>query len=222
MNIQINQLIRSKRRTIALIVERDGTLTVRAPMHASNADIHSFVQEQAQWILRKQEGIKLIPEVRRKGYVDGEKFLYLGSSFDLELVPPQRPLLQFENGFRLSRTGQHRGASLFTRWYKERAFEVISGRVAGYAARYGLTPKQVRVTSARTRWGSCSPNGNLNFSWRLVMAPLEVIDYVVVHELSHLRVSNHSGRFWMVVESMLPDYKQRRKWLREHGETLTL
>ena len=83
-------------------------------------------------------------------------------------------------------------------------------------------PKQVRINSAKTRWGSCGPGGVLNFTWRLVMAPLDVIDYVVVHELSHLRVKDHSSKFWKVVESISPEYKKHRKWLRENGEKLSL
>ncbi len=221
MPIQIDKLVRSKRRTIALIVERDGRLTVRAPMRTSQREIESFVAEKADWIERTRRKMKsniLTP----KQYVDGERFLFLGSSFDLRLVRPQRPSLKFDNGFYLSRSAEKRGEAVFTRWYKKRALEIIAERVNQFAKRHGFSPKQVRITSARTRWGSCSPDGTLNFTWRLAMAPLEVIDYVVVHELAHLRVKNHSKRFWRAVESILPDYKRQRKWLSEHGEKLTL
>ncbi|MBI5838838.1 MAG: M48 family metallopeptidase [Chloroflexi bacterium] len=222
MQIQIDKLIRSKRRTMALIVEHDGTLTVRAPMRVPNAEIDAFVREKAAWIIRTRQKMKSVIETTPKQYADGEKFLFLGSSFDLKLVRPQRPSLKFDNGFRLSINAQKRGEPVFTRWYKERAFEIITERVAEYSKQYGFSPKQVKITSARTRWGSCSPNGTLNFTWRLVMAPLEVIDYVVVHELAHLRVKNHSRKFWRVVESILPEYNLQRKWLREHGGRLTL
>ena len=222
MNIQIDKLIRSRRRTIALIVERDGSLTVRAPMRASHAVIDAFVQEQTAWILRKREVVKRIAEVPAKQYVDGETFLFLGSPYDLKLVKPQRPSLKFENGFHLSKTVQKKGQQVFTRWYKERALEIISVRVDEYAKQYDFSPKQVKVTSAKTRWGSCSPSGTLSFTWRLVLAPLDVVDYVVVHELAHLRVRNHSQKFWKVVESILPEYKSQWKWLKVHGEKLSL
>jgi predicted metal-dependent hydrolase len=91
-----------------------------------------------------------------------------------------------------------------------------------YAAQYGLRYEKIRITSAQTRWGSCSPKGTLSFTWRLVMAPLEVIDYVVIHELAHLRVKNHSKTFWAEVESMLPDYTRHVAWLRKNGKFLTL
>jgi predicted metal-dependent hydrolase len=222
MTPQIDKLVRSKRRTIALIVENDGSLTVRAPMRVSKADIESFVREQTNWILRKQEAMKAILELPKRQYTDGESFLFLGSSYDLKLVKPQRPSLKFANGFSLSVTARKRGEQLFTRWYKQRAQDIISDRVTTFAARYGFEPKRVKISSARTRWGSCSPDGTLNFTWRLVMASLDVIDYVVVHELSHLRVRNHSKRFWKVVESILPEYKHQRKWLKVHGGELTL
>ncbi|MDO9303429.1 MAG: M48 family metallopeptidase, partial [Anaerolineales bacterium] len=111
---------------------------------------------------------------------------------------------------------------VFTRWYKERALEIISERVKQYSQQYNFAPKQVKISSAKTRWGSCSPNGALNFTWRLVMAPLAVIDYVVAHELVHLRVKDHSSKFWKTVESIYPDYKKQRKWLRENGGKLIL
>jgi len=222
MQIQIDKLIRSKRKTIALIVERDGGLTVRAPTRISQSQINAFVQEKSDWIIRTREKLKLIVQMPARQYSDDETFLFLGSSFDLKLVKPQRPSLQFDNGFTLSRTAQKRGASTFMRWYKERAYNVISERVTQFAKQYNFTPKQVKITSAKTRWGSCSPNGTLNFTWRLVMAPLDVIDYVVVHELVHLQVKDHSSKFWGVVESIYPEYKKKRKWLRENGEKLNL
>ncbi len=222
MQIQIDKLIRSKRRTIALIIERDGTLTVRAPMRVSQGMIESFIQQKAGWIIRTREKIQAIEQTPTRRYVDGEKFLFLGSLFDLKLVRPQRPSLQFDNGFTLSQSMQQKGSRSFTKWYKEHAYEIISERAREFSQRYGFTPKQVKISSARTRWGSCSPDGTLNFTWRLVMAPLEVIDYVVVHELAHLRVKNHSSKFWKVVESIDPEYMKRRKWLRKNGEKLNL
>jgi predicted metal-dependent hydrolase len=220
--IEVNKFTRSKRRTIALIVERDGTLTVRAPMRTSRALIQKFIHEKTDWISRAREKLKSIVPVPVRQYTDGETFPYLGSSFALKLAKPQRPSLKFDNGFRLSQTAQKKGEAAFTRWYKNQAYEVICARVAHYARQYGFTLKQVKISSAKTRWGSCSPSGTLNFTWRLVMAPLDVIDYVVVHELVHLRVKDHSRKFWKAVENIYPEYKKQRKWLRDNGETLNL
>ena len=222
MTMEIDKLIRSKRKTITLIVERDGTLTVRAPMRSPKREIEAFVLQHARWIERTRQRMSSVVRITPKQYLEGETFLLLGCSYALKLVPPQKPSLQFENGFSLSQSAQERAQPLFIRWYKTRAFEIICARVSEYSKQYDYSPKQVRITSAKTRWGSCSPNGTVNFSWRLVMAPLEVIDYVVVHELAHLRVKDHSQKFWKVVESILPAYKLHRKWLRENGDKLTL
>jgi len=222
MQIEIDKLIRSKRRTIALIIERDGSFTVRAPMRAPHAAIETFIQQKADWITRTRKKIKSIEPTVGKQYADGEKFLFLGSSFDLKLVGLQKHSLHFDSGFTLRQSAQIKGEQVFTRWYKSRAFEIISERVEKYSQQYNFAPKQVKISSAKTRWGSCSPNGTLNFTWRLVMAPLDVIDYVVVHELAHLRVKNHSSKFWKAVEVIYPEYKKQRKWLRENGGKLNL
>jgi hypothetical protein len=222
MSIEIDKFVRSQRRTIALIVERDGSLTVRAPKRAALKDIQSFLRQKADWIIRTREKLKSIVEPAKKQYAEGEKFPFLGNEYELKLVRPQRPALKFDQGFYLEQTVQSRARDIFEKWYKKQASSFIPGRVRAFAELHGFTPKRVKITSAKTRWGSCSPDGTLNFSWRLVMAPPEVIDYVVVHELAHLRVKSHSRRFWKVVEGIFPGHKTQRKWLREHGERLTL
>lgn len=222
MQIQIDKLIRAKRRTIALIVERDGSLTVRAPRWTTLQDINGFIRDKTDWILRSRERLKTIAEIPKKQYVDGERFLFLGQEYELRLVRPQRPALKFDGGFTLGVSAQKRGEQAFTNWFKVQAGTILNERVSVYAARHGFLPQRVRINSAKTRWGSCSPNGTLNFTWRLVMAPLEVIDYVVLHELAHLKVKDHSPRFWKLVETICPDFKRHRKWLRNNGEHLNL
>jgi hypothetical protein len=185
-------------------------------------DIEQFIAEKEAWIHRSREKLKSIVEIPQKQFVDGENFLFLGNQYQLHIVKPQRPALKFENGFTLGSSAQKRGRQVFTHWYKEQALKIFTEQVNHYSGMHGFFPKQVKVTSAKTRWGSCSANGTINFTWRLVMAPLEVVDYVVIHELAHLRIKNHSPRFWKLVESLCPDYKRCRKWLRDHGELLNL
>jgi predicted metal-dependent hydrolase len=107
-----------------------------------------------------------------------------------------------------------RAAAVFEAWYRRQARLVLAERVAAYAWQTGLQPKKLRIGAARTRWGSCSSKGTLSFTWRLVMAPQQVVDYVVVHELCHLQVKNHSRDFWARVKAILPDYKQQVGWLK--------
>ena len=217
--IKINRLIRSKRKTLALIVEPEGSLTVRAPEQMKDADIWKFVKEKEKWIERKQaqtkEGIHLPRE-----FVNGGLFPYLGKEIPLCIVPSQKPALVLDKCFTLKETALEDAESVFETWYKQQAREVLSKRVSYYA--HSFEVKKIRISSARTRWGSCSTRGTLSFTWRLVLAPLDVLDYVVVHELCHLHELNHSKRFWTLVEDILPDYKVRRTWLKENGGKLKL
>jgi predicted metal-dependent hydrolase len=222
MPIKIDKLVRAKRRTIALIVERDGSLTVRAPKRAALSDIEQFIQQKSGWIERSREKIKAIGMPAQKQYTDGEKFLFLGNAYELRLVDSQLPTLAFDDGFTLSIAARAQGEKFFIDWYKKQAAQIFPERVLYHARLHGFAPKQIKINSAKTRWGSCGSNGNINFTWRLVMAPLDVIDYVVLHELAHLRVRNHSPQFWKLVASIDANYKKKRKWLRENGETLTL
>ena len=124
--------------------------------------------------------------------------------------------------FELSRHSQSAGEHAFTEWYREAMRKSATVRAGELAAQHGFTFHGIRITSARTRWGSCNSRGGLNFPWRLVMAPLEVIDYVVLHELLHTEIQNHSREFWDRLEMLMPDYRIRRKWLKDNGYKLTL
>jgi hypothetical protein len=221
--VKIDHIIRTKRKSIALIIEQDGRLVVRAPMRVSDADIKHLVKQKEGWIREKQKQVKdKSTQSTPKVYMDGEEFLYLGKSYKLKIVTDLNPALVLSRKFYLSLRALPKAESVFTKWYRDQARAVISERVKLYAARHGFKYRKIRITSARTRWGSCSSMGNLNFTWRLVMAPPEVIDYVVVHELAHLQVNNHSKEFWNQVGCIMPDYKKRLRWLKENGQKLTL
>lgn len=219
--VDIHRLIRSRRRTLSLIVERDGSLTVRAPLRLPEAEIKRFVDSKGAWIERKQAQVAQTSPVAHR-YLEGELFPFLGEDYTLHLVPGLRPALVFKQGFHLNNLRRSDGEQLFTRWYRRQARDWIEARVAHYAGLHGFQPGKVRISSARTRWGSCSTRGTLSFTWRLVMAPGQVIDYVVVHELCHLKVLSHSKAFWAHVARILPDYVQMRRWLKAHGERLQL
>lgn len=205
----IDRIIRSRRKTIALIVQPDGKLIVRAPLRASPAAIRSLVEQKAGWIITKQRLAKstyspLVP----KRYVRGEGFWYLGSIYPLEIVNAAPPPLTLDGTFRLAKSALPKAQLIFERWYKQQALDILTQTVQRRASQNGFHYASIRITSARTRWGSCSPRGTLSFTWRLIMAPLPVIDYVVVHELVHLEVKNHSKKFWAKVKSLLPDYSR--------------
>lgn len=221
--IKIDKIIRTQRRSIALIIQRDGSLLVRAPIRASEKTIMAFVRKNAAWVQSKQDQVKSIyPQINDKKFVNGETFWYLGKTFPLEIVEDAKIPLEYREGFFLNRKALPKAQAYFIKWYKEQAAKIISERVKELATRNGFIYRQVKITSARTRWGSCNAKGSLCFSWRLVMAPLPVIDYVVVHELVHLKERNHGKGFWARVQGILPDYKQKTEWLKKNGRFLTI
>ena len=220
--IEINKLIRSKRRTLSLIVEIDGTLTVRAPLRMKEADIRRFIEAKKSWVNGSRPG-------RRKkrnspSSIYGRRNVPVpGQEIPLRIVSPnKKPALVMDRFFKLAESARSQAQSVFEAWYKKQARALLTERVEFFAHAQGFKVKKIRISSARTRWGSCSAKGTLSFTWRLVMAPPDVIDYVVVHELCHLKELNHSKAFWAQVEAILPDYKTRRKWLKDNGAKLHL
>ncbi len=218
--IPVNQIIRSKRKTLALLVKPDGTVFVRAPLRASKAVIAEFVEKNRGWIEKHQAKALAYLSPAPRGYLPGETFLYLGTGYGLEIVERQQESLRLEGSFKLAVSQQSDASSVFERWYRQGARQVLTARVDVLARQYDFRYKRIRITSARTRWGSCSATGSLSFSWRLVQAPLAVVDYVVVHELVHTVFHNHSKQFWHRVGTIMPDFQEQRRWLREHGRNL--
>ena len=218
MSIEINQIIRSKRKTIALIIQRDGALIVRAPLRASETMIREFVEKSSAWIQKKQAQVRAVVPPPAKQYIPGETFLFLGRLVPLEIVKGQKTALALDTHFKLAEWAQGNAEQVFQQWYREQARQILPGRVHLFASQHNLQVQKIRIGSARTRWGSCNAKGVLSFSWRLILTPVEVVDYVVVHELAHTLIHNHSKRFWKQVEKFLPDYKERKKWLRTNGQ----
>lgn len=222
MTVEVNEIVRSKRKTLALIVRPDGFLIVRAPLRTPEKTIREFIENHAEWIRKKRAEALATPSPTPKLYVAGETFKFLGETYELEIVKGQKKPLLLEESFKLAESAQTSARLVFERWYRAQARKILEERVNSYANEYDLQYKKIGITSARTRWGSCSANGSLNFSWRLIMAPIEAVEYVVVHELVHTVFHNHSRRFWKKVETILPDYNERRKWLRKNGPELML
>ena len=222
MSLEINQIIRSRRKTIALVIQKDGALIVRAPLRTPEKFIREFAEKNAQWVLKKQAQMRAAVSLPPRQYASGETFFYLGREVPLEIVKGQKPALVLDPHFKLAESTVVHAENVFQRWYREQAKEIISERVLLFAERHNLQYQKIRIGSARTRWGSCNAKGGLSFSWRLILTPMEIVDYVVVHELAHTLVHNHSGQFWKQVERILPDYDERRKWLRRNGHKVML
>jgi len=224
MEIEISKIIKTKRKTIALQITEDGKLIVKAPFGVSKETIQKVVTKHKDWIeKKKKEILSRAPKFVKKEFVNGEGFLYLGKYYKLRIVDKQdTPILFDNNHFYLLRDYLPVAKEVFIDWYKKKAYEKISERVEWYAKKRGFVYNKIKITKANQRWGSCSSRGNLNFSWRLIMAPLPVIDYVVVHELVHLEEKNHSKSFWTKVKMLMPDYEKHKDWLKRNSYLLRL
>jgi predicted metal-dependent hydrolase len=218
MKLEYN-LIRSKRRTLALHITKEGGLEVRAPLKMSLEFIEAFVVSKQKWFAKHKQRMQESQPVP-KSFVEGEQFLFLGKQYPLQFSDEQPSPVELSDTLCLATRLQSRAGKVITGWYRLQATQILADRVEHFSVLMSIKPKQIKINNAGQRWGSCSPNGNVNFSWRLVMAPLEIIDYVVVHELAHLLRHDHSGIFWSKVEAILPDYKLRRKWLKDNGRLL--
>ncbi len=218
---------RKRRKTLLLQIERDGGVVIRVPYYTTEGEIAVFLREKLPWIKKKiveKEKRGQGAEVHKK-FVEGERFLYLGEYYPLEMREPGkgRNRLSLSHGiFFLDNTYAAKARDVFILWYKERAREIFSERVNFYSKKLGLNPKEVRISSAKTRYGSCTADNKVFFSFRLVMAPYPEIDYVIVHELVHIKIKNHSKRFWSFMEEVMPGYKKCRKWLKENSALLDI
>lgn len=204
-------IVRSNRKTIALVIDREAKLVVRAPYRVKDKVIASFIKEKEQWILEKQRKLmslreKHIPLL----FADGESIMYLGNTLKIIRRPLDKIIIDdtsFYIPLQFSKID-------IVDWLKGEARNTISQRAAYYADLMGVSFKAVKISEAKSRWGSCSAKDSLNFAWRLIMCPLPAIDYIVVHELSHIEYKNHGKLFWARVKNILPNYQEQQAWLK--------
>ena len=225
------ELIRSKRKTIAISFDRDGNLCVKAPYFVSKRTIEQFVKEKEDWILataKRLKNQKMQEIANRKKLENGDILSYLGDKKVLTVLREER-----QRGKVISTPGRmimhipydadyEMKKQLLEKWYRKEAADILSVKAEEFSKQLKVTYKDIRIKDQKSRWGSCSSKGNLNFNYKIIMAPEVVCDYVVIHELCHLVHMNHSPEFWALVESICPGYKQYVKWLKENGNQLNI
>ncbi|MCL6625682.1 MAG: M48 family metallopeptidase [Alicyclobacillus shizuokensis] len=231
---------RARKTRITLHVDGERGVYVRAPLTVPDAQIESIVADKAEWIVRKMDEIEdKLKSVEPHRFEPGETFWFLGKSYPLHILhnrdeePPQ--LHWNAQGFFLhtpvpGRTGIHDPnpatdtaalRRLFRDWYMQAGRPVIEERVQAFAPLYGW-PRRIILKEQKSRWGSCSVDGTIRLNWHILMAPMAILDYLIVHELAHLRHRNHSQPFWDAVARTIPDYPRRRKWLKDNGHRCSL
>ncbi len=218
--LQPDEIIRSQRKTLSISVDARGRLIVRAPLRCAKEKIAAFIAEKEGWILRKQAERKRVAIPLPPDDLEGYAFPLFGELTKIRLVEGKRVRYDGEN--ELLYLPKDKPRERLTKWLKETALRILTAVTQTEAARMGVEYSSVKITSARTRWGSCSANNALRYTFRLLYCPKEIIQYVAVHELSHIRHKNHSPAFWAEVDKYIPDRKARRRWLKTHGNLMEI
>jgi Predicted metal-dependent hydrolase len=212
-----------KRKRLTITVERDRSIVVKAPTGTSIDKIQEVVESCKLWLYEKtHHEQKYHPPLSPPGkeLVNGESLPYLGRNYLLELSDSSNEIQFISNRFLVPKAQAKQRGDIFKNWYIQQAKEQILPRVKVNAKRMGVEFNLAKITDSKYRWGSCTPKNNVIFNWRLIKAPMFVIDYVIVHELAHLLESNHTSIFWNIVAVQVPNYQLAKNWLREHGNVL--
>jgi len=217
----IYSIVYSKRKTISIIVERDRNVIVRAPFEASTEIIDKEVQKRRRLIQSKIDHNQKYPfEKPIKEFVSGESLMYLGQHYKLYIVDEEIEGVVFDSKFFISKQNQKEANKLFRKWYINSATEIIVPKAKEIAKQIGVTYNNINILDLKFRWGSCTPKDNIHLNWRIIKAPITVIEYIIVHELTHLLESNHTQEFWNRVSVQLPNFETAKHWLKENGHEL--
>lgn len=213
----------AKRKKLTITVERDRSVVVYAPATTSDEKIREVIESKKPWIYEKTRHMQKysgLPHPPGKELVNGESALYLGRYYQIEIIREGISEIRFEQRFLIPASLSCRRKAVMRDWYVAKAKEKILPRVRSFARELGVAFSNAKIVDNRYRWGSCTTNNNVNFNWRLIKAPMYVVDYVIVHELAHLMENNHTRRFWNIVRAQSPKMEKAKLWLKEHGQIL--
>ena len=226
-NFEINIFRSARRKKIELIV-CNGKLILKTPLRTTQGTIESILEKNQTWIQKKVEEQRLNPSASPREYKEGENFLYLGKTYSLtvitEALTPLEPELVGESlrvyiPKRIKNHSQYLKKTI-QNWYMSKAENILIEKTLTFSKMIGVNPSNVNIKSFKAQWGNCSHQGLIQYNWRLLLAPHDIIDYVVIHELCHLIHHNHSKDFWLCVARYLPHYKEKRSWLKKNGHML--
>ena len=228
-HVSLEMLIeRTKRkRTISLQV-KDKKLIIKAPTTVSRKNLDEVIQRKQRWI--KQRAILDFEEqnLRNRKFIDNEKFYFRGNEYHLSLILGSEEDVKIEGGLlRVSYVddksiGRENIKRLLEDWYLKESIKILKARTEELAQQMRVQPCGITVKNYNSKWGSCTANNKISYNWRIIMAPDHIIDYLIVHELSHIIEPNHSKNFWYQVGNYCKDFQKKRKWLRENGHKLVL
>lgn len=213
-------LIYKKRKSMGIYIDLYGRIEVRVPKDTTQDRVIQMVEEKWEWILLKVKEMKQkTAGYQEKVYDHGETFLYLGKSYPIIIqqdVEIQQDHVIFEENQLLIMVRQHEDDTVkqaLKRFYYQQCKALVESRIRIYQSNFKIKPRSIRISDNKSTWGTCDSKFQLTFNWKLAMAPMEVIDYIVVHEMCHLVHLNHDRSFWRLVGKILPDYEERQNWL---------
>jgi predicted metal-dependent hydrolase len=216
-------LAKSDRKTLSIYVERDGSVLIRAPKNIPLKTLDEIVKLKSYWIYKSIAELK---ELNRTGVkreiANGEGFLFMGKSYRLKIEEGVKPPLTLTQGyFTLDADEVENARKHFVSFYRQKGKEHITERVSRFKDKLGVNPRRVRVMDLKNRWASSSKDA-VNFHWKVMLAPMTIIDYVIIHELVHCLKPNHGPKFWELVGSVMPNYDEKKVWLRTNGANLDI
>ena len=217
------EVVRTDRKRSVSIHLDSEVIKVRVPKSLSDNRIREIIDRRTPWIKRKLKEASERPVIKPKEYVSGENFPYLGRNYRFKVLVGDEVFISLQDGYlqaTVSETDKTSPAtirSLLLSWYQEQARMRLEEKTERFARIIGVEPRSVTTKEYKSRWGSCSVNGDIRYNWKLILAPHPIVDYVVVHELCHMLEHNHSSRYWKHVKYYVPDYKERRDWLKNNS-----
>jgi predicted metal-dependent hydrolase len=222
MNLIYTTVRSAKRKKLTITVERDSSILVLAPESATDEAIDRVVQSKRQWLFEKLQNAPKYQGTHAPGkeVVSGESALYLGREYRITMTDASDARVVFDRAFVIPQGDRLQTRQAFRDWYQAQAQEVILPRVQRLALELGVGLAEAVIVDDRLRWGSCTAKNNVRLNWRLIKAPMSVIDYVIVHELAHLIEGNHTPTFWNIVRAKVPGAEKSKAWLKEHGQIL--
>lgn len=217
------ELVRSNRKSIGITIERDAGVLVNAPIDLNDEEIEKQIYKKRLWIWEKLalKNVNL-ENIVQKQFVSGESFGYLGRHYRLQIVDDNSDLKLKNGWFTLGQKKQKKAKEIFKTWYGEHLKNKIDERLKIISHNSNIVQPDFKIMELGFRWGSCTKDGVLNFNWKIAMAPIGVIDYIIVHELVHLKIHTHNEKFWKEVQKMMPNFQEKKEWLRDNGYMLDI
>jgi predicted metal-dependent hydrolase len=223
-SISINIKKTERRKTVSIFIERNGSVKVLAPIIASNDEIEAAIKAKEYQIFQKLAKWKELNQGKvKREYVNGQSFLYLGRNYRLQITENQDVSLKISSGFfHLDKRYLPKAEKIFKDFYRAKGFQKIKERLALIEEKFQIKPTFIKVLELQNRWASWTPKNGLNFHWKCVMAPVSVLDYIITHEMVHLKHPNHSPEFWNELDKKMPNYREHEDWLKRNGVKMSL